>query len=109
MDTGVARSARAPRSTTWNSGRFRSISTTRSPGPTPSARSPAAARATSSACSTHVQVRHWPLSFHRSAGAFPRSRAFASSQSIAVDGSTDSASPVRTAGAVAVMAPRSGR
>ncbi len=36
----------------WNPGMFRIISTTRSPGPTPSARRPVAARATRTATSS---------------------------------------------------------
>ncbi|CAB4598306.1 unannotated protein [freshwater metagenome] len=51
MLTGVARTNWAPRSHQWKSGRLRIISSTRSPGCTPSAWKPAATLAVCSASS----------------------------------------------------------
>ena len=56
-------------SSTWNSGTLRIINTTRSPGPTPNERKPAATRATRSPYSPQVIDRQSSASFQRSAGA----------------------------------------
>jgi hypothetical protein len=72
MLTGVAPRKRVAVSSTWNSGVFRSISTTRSPGFTPRARNPAAARATRSRYSAKVISCQSSPSFQRSATASPR-------------------------------------
>jgi len=58
MLTGVARRNCAAVSNQWKSGRLRIINSTRSPGSIPTARRPAAARATLSAYWAMVQLFH---------------------------------------------------
>ncbi len=70
---GVAPRRRAATSATWNSGRLPMSITIRSPGPTPSARRPAAARVARSAYSSKVRTRTSSPTFSRSAISPPRS------------------------------------
>ena len=65
--SAVAPQKIAARSTTWNSGMFRIMRTTRSPRPTPRARRPAAAAATWSASSANVVSTQASPSLARSA------------------------------------------
>ena len=58
METGVARRNVAARSTTWNSGRLRIISTIRWPGRSPAACNPAATPATWSRSCRYVVSSH---------------------------------------------------
>src|SRR5581483_11256106 len=60
IEIGVAPQNTTARSSMWNAGTLRSISTTRSPGSTPSACSPAAAPATWAAYSSYVHSSQPP-------------------------------------------------
>ncbi len=71
MEMGVAPQNEAARSSTWNSGMLRTMSTTRSPGARPSARKPAAAHATRWAYSPKVHERHATPSCQRRASSEP--------------------------------------